>query len=270
MKSFRKTVSLSALCFALFLVGLSEFAVAQDAMAEEEINDPLESINRVIFEFNEVVMENILGPVAHAYNDYVPESGRRGVSNILQNLSEPVNLANNLLQFEFERASVSLSRFVVNSTVGILGVMDVASEQGLKEADEDFGQTLGVWGIGEGFYLVLPLLGPSNPRDIVGKMVVDAYFDPFGMWLSNTERDTEGYIKSAISGVDEYAGVVGDLEQIKKTSIDYYAAIRSLYRQKRKSEISNGNEVDLPPIPDFGYDLSLEEEYPSVAETNIY
>lgn len=243
--------------------------LAQVDLDDEGVNDPLEPVNRVIFDFNEIVFEYVLGPIAHTYIKYIPVKGRRGVSNFLQNLSEPVNLANNLLQLEFKRAGDTAARLAVNSTVGVLGVLDVADGMGLELAEEDFGQTLGVWGVGEGFYVVLPVFGPSSPRDAVGKLLVDSYFDPVGMYLSNTDQDEISYTLLAVGGVAEYAGVVEDLEQIKKTSIDYYAAIRSLYRQKRKSEISNGSEVDLPPIPDIGYNLLPEEENPSVAGTAI-
>ena len=225
----------------------------------DDVNDPLESVNRVIFGFNEVVHENLLGPVADAYNDNVPQPVRTGVSNFLTNLSSPVTMANNLLQGNITGALDVLARLLVNSTVGIAGIADVVGEVDGDAASEDFGQTLGVWGMGEGFYLVLPIFGPSNPRDLVGKFFVDPYFNPFGMWLGNTERDTVSYVETGVSGVDEFSGVVDELRQIRKTSVDYYAAIRSLYRQKRRSDISNGQDLDLPPIPNLGYDLAPED-----------
>ena len=152
-----------------------------------------------------------------------------------------------------------LARLVVNSTIGIGGIADVVSELDGEPRSEDFGQTLGVWGMGEGFYLVLPIFGPSSPRDLVGKFIVDPYFDPFGQWVANTHKDNVSYARQGLGGIDEFAGVVDELHQIRKTSVDYYAAIRSLYRQKRKSEISNGEGLDLPPIPNLGYDLSPED-----------
>ena len=223
---------------------------------EDGVNDPLEPVNRAIFGFNEVVHENLLGPVANAYNRNVPQTVRTGVSNFLTNLSSPISIANNLLQGDVAAAFDLLVRLIVNSTIGIGGIADV---MGGEYRSEDFGQTLGVWGMGEGFYLVLPVFGPSNPRDLVGKFIVDPYFDPFAHWVDNTERDTVSYAKQGASGIDEFAGVVDELNQIRKTSVDYYAAIRSLYRQKRKSEISNGEGLDLPPIPNLGYDLAPED-----------
>lgn len=266
-------VTFSVLWLALFLwtvapaeVGASEAnSAAKPPMLvaaktdEDDVNDPLEGINRAIFGFNEVVHENLLGPVADIYNDNVPQTVRTGVSNFLTNLSSPVTFANNLLQGDFVGALDIFARFFVNSTVGMAGIADVVSELDGKPRDEDFGQTLGVWGMGEGLYLVLPIFGPSNPRDLIGKFVVDPYLDPFGQWVSNTERDNVSYAHQSLSGVDEFAGVVDELRQIRKTSVDYYAAIRSLYRQKRKSEISNGENLDLPPIPNLGYDLAPED-----------
>ena len=226
---------------------------------EDDVNDPFERVNRAVFGFNEVVHESVLGPVARAYNRNVPQSIRTGVSNFLTNLSSPISIANSLLQGDVMAALDLFARLVVNSTVGIGGIADVVSELDGEPRSEDFGQTLGVWGMGEGFYLVLPIFGPSSPRDLVGKFIVDPYFDPFGQWVADTHNDNVSYAKQGLGGIDEFAGVVDELRQIRKTSVDYYAAIHSLYRQKRKSEISNGEGLDLPPIPNLGYDLAPED-----------
>jgi len=229
--------------------------IAQLSSNEDDVNDPLESMNRVIFDFNEIVYEFLLTPVATTYNSVLPETVRSGVSNAIDNISSPVTFVNDILQLEVDRALTTLARFVVNTIAGMGGIADVASSIGLEEHSEDFGQTLGSYGMGEGLYLVLPLLGPSNPRDAIGDLVVDPYFDPLGLYLSNTDRDAAGYARTGVSAVSEYAGLMGELAQIKKTSVDYYAAIRSLYRQKRAAEISNGREEDLPAIPN--YDLNF-------------
>ena len=226
---------------------------------EEEVNDPLESMNRVIFEFNEVIQDAFLRPVTTFYNQNVPPNFREGLSNFLDNLSSPVIFANDILQGEFERALQTFGRFFVNSTFGILGLADVAAELGVEPHDEDFGQTLGSYGMGEGFYLVLPIFGPSNPRDAVGKFLVDGYFDPINLYLDNIDEDDVILVRGAIEGLDEYAGIVDELNQVKKTSVDYYAAVRSLYRQKRKTEINNGSILELPPIPDLGYNTTPED-----------
>ncbi len=221
-------------------------------LADDDVNDPIEPVNRAIFAFNEVFLDYLLGPISQVYEEVLPALVREGIRNILFNLATPVVLANDILQGEPQRAMETIGRMVINTTVGLGGMADVASELGVKRHNEDFGQTLGVWGVGEMFYVVLPILGPSNPRDAVGKLLVDGYFDPLGMWFSNTDRDVEKWMRTGVKGIDEYSGVRSDLEQIKKTSIDYYAAIRSLYRQKRAAEISNGRDIKLPPIPDLG------------------
>lgn len=221
--------------------------------AADEINDPIEPINRFIFGVNQVFLDYLLGPISEAYEKILPDELRRMIHNFLHHLNSPVVLANDILQGERERALETLGRIVVNTTVGIGGLIDIAAEMGVKRHKEDFGQTLGVWGVGEGFYVVLPLFGPSNPRDAVGELLVDNYFDPLGLWISNTDRDDLVWARRGVKAVDEYSGVREDLAQIRKTSIDYYATIRSLYRQKRKAEISNGRDLQLPPIPDLSY-----------------
>lgn len=242
--------------------------VAQSADDEDDVNDPLESVNRSIFAFNEFVQTYFLNPVADLYNDSLPAVFRSGVSNFFTNLATPVTVANQLLQGDPEQALLSVGKFMANTVVGIGGLADVSGELGHPVRSEDFGQTLGVWGVEEGFYLVLPIFGPSSPRDVVGKFIVDPYFDASGNWISNTNKDALDWSLKVVGGVSEYADVADDLNQIRKTSVDYYAAIRSLYRQKRKSEINNGQQLELPPIPDLGYDLTPTAVGNSVAGAN--
>jgi len=238
-----------ALSYENSLIAGPQVEVAQQA--DDEGNDPLESMNRAIFSFNEGVQDYFLRPVAKAYNSNVPLTGRQAVKNVFDNLASPVTFVNDLLQFEFERALVTFTRTFVNTVVGIGGMADVASEVGIQKHKEDFGQTLAVWGVGEGLYLVLPVFGPSNPRDAIGRFLVDSYFDPLGTYLDNIDANEINVALDVVDGLLEYADVVEELDQIKKTSVDYYAAIRSLYRQKRRAEISNGKDLDLPPIPDL-------------------
>lgn len=242
----------------LLLADTSTALIAQ--ADEDDVNDPLESINRAIFGFNEFVYGLLLDPVADAYNKFLPQTLRMAISNLLDHLSSPVSLVNNLLQLEIDRAMLIAGRFVVNTVAGMGGIADVAAGIGMEEHKEDFGQTMGSYGVGEGFYLVLPLLGPSNPRDAIGRFLVDPYFDPLGLYLSNTDRDAARWSRTGLSAVDEYAGIVGELRQVKKTSVDYYAAIRSLYRQRRATQISNGNNDDLPPIPNYDLNYGLETD----------
>lgn len=227
---------------------------AAETMADEA-NDPIEPVNRFFFQFNEAFYTMLLRPMAELYEALIPPPAREAVGNALDNVNSPVVLANDILQGEPTRALETTERVAINSTLGIGGLFDVAKAWfDIEGHDEDFGQTLAVWGVGEGFYLVLPLYGPSSPRDAVGKLFVDNYFDPLGMWLENSSRDGAAWTRKGLSAVDQYSGVMSELDQIKKTSVDYYAAIRSMARQKRDAEIRNGKEGKLPPIPDLGED----------------
>ena len=215
---------------------------------EEDDGDPLEPVNRFIFGFNEIFLDYLLGPITELYTEFVPSPVREGIGNLLDNINAPVVLANDLLQAEGGRALETTERFVINSAFGVAGIFDVASSWGIPKHEEDFGQTLGVWGVEEMFYVVLPLFGPSSPRDAVGKFLIDDYFDPISLWLDNTDRDEISYSLTGIGALDEYAGVKDKLAEVKETSIDYYAAIRSLYRQKREADIRNGSAVVIPDL----------------------
>ncbi|MBT3306713.1 MAG: VacJ family lipoprotein [Alphaproteobacteria bacterium] len=236
--------------------------------SSEDVNDPLEPINRVFFEFNEFIQDAFLHPVSKFYNEYVNVTVRQAISNILDNLSTPVIFANDVLQGEVDRAITTFGRAMINTTFGILGMADVATEMGIERHDEDFGQTLAVYGVDEGFYLVLPVFGPSSPRDVIGKFFVDSHFDVVGNLLDDNDETLGGYVLTGARGIDEYSGIVDELDQVKKTSVDYYAAVRSLYRQKRKAEIHNGSELELPPIPDLGYDVTPEDFDQPLADVN--
>jgi len=225
-----------------------EYDPAQLGGGDVDGRDPLEPMNRAIFGFNEFVYEYLLTPAARGYNKVVPELARESLSNTISNLKAPVTLANDILQLEVKRAGTTITRFVINSTLGFFGLMDPASELGFSKHSEDFGQTLGSYGVGEGFYLVLPLLGPSNPRDAVGKLLVDGYFDPLGYYLDNTDNENWGYVRSGVSGFDEYAGIVDDLDNLRQTSVDFYGALRSLYRQRREAEIRNREQGAVPAL----------------------
>lgn len=232
-----------------------QVAAAAAAAEEAEVNDPIEPVNRAIFEFNEGLQVLLLRPAATLYKAFTPPPVREAVGNAMDNLSTSVTLSNDLFQAEWERAWQTTERFFINSTYGVGGLVDRAAEMGIPKHTEDFGQTLAVWGVGEGFYLVLPLFGPSNPRDAVGKLGVDPFLDGFGWYLKLNDEDAGEWARTVVNGVNEYAGVVDELDQVRKTSVDYYAAIRSMYRQKRAAEIRNGAQADLPPIPDLTYEF---------------
>lgn len=201
-------------------------------------NDPYEPANRHIFAFDEGLDHHVMRPVAVFYNSAVPEFARDGIHNFLTNLNSPVVFGNDVLQGETDRAGQTLLRAFVNSTIGVAGLVDVAAKLGHPGHDEDFGQTLAVWGAGEGYYLVLPLVGPSTPRDVVG-IVGDQALDPFTYITFN--NSTLWYmIRGGLTVLDLRARNVGNLDQIERTSVDLYATTRSLYRQHRAAEIRNG------------------------------
>ena len=222
-----------------------------DAVAAyDEVNDAAEPTNRVIFNVNDGVDTVAIKPAAKGYRWSIPDGGRRGVANFLDNLRSPINLANDLLQGKPTRARDTVARFIINSTLGVAGFFDFAGDQGIKGHREDFGQTLAVWGVGEGGHVVLPLLGPSSPRDATG-LVVDVFLDPL-TYLAPTWLLVS---RAVVRGIDEREEVLDTLEEIKSTSIDYYATIRSLYRQRREDQIRDGAPPPVIPLPG----LSLEE-----------
>jgi len=219
----------------------------REAVAEyQQLNDPGEPANRAVFAVNQVLDKGVLKPAAGMYRDLVPPPVRTGVTNALNNLRSPVIFFNDILQGEMRRAGVTFMRFVINTTIGIGGLGDPASDMGFPYHSEDFGQTLAAWGIGEGPFVMLPVFGPSNPRDAVG-LVVDFLVDPLNMWATNTDREYITYARGGTRAVDERARNYDTLEDLERSSLDFYATIRSLYRQRRADEIGNGaTRGDMP------------------------
>lgn len=219
----------------------SQWAQADGTAGASEVsdNDPVELLNRFVFAFNDAVDVTLFQPASALYRFVLPEEVRDSVRNFMRNISSPVILANDLLQGEWDRAEATTTRFFVNTTIGLAGLFDVADDMGYEYHDEDFGQTLATYGAGEGMYLVLPFLGPSNLRDGAG-LVVDSFLDPLTYILSSEAA----IARRGISAVDTRSRNIEVVEDLKRDSIDYYARIRSLYRQRRESEISNGVEED--------------------------
>jgi len=221
-------------------VTTSETQAEPEAIADyEDVNDPIEPLNRVFFEFNRGLDTLLLRPAGTFYRGMVPPPIQEIVHNFLNNLKTPVILLNDLLQGETARAGDTLTRFAINTTVGVLGFGDPATDMGYARHTEDFGQTLGAWGMGEGMYVVLPIFGPSNPRDAVGK-VVDVLTDPVWQYARNTDKEYIPNERFAAEMVDFRARNMEEIDDLEKTSLDYYAAVRSLYRQVRRDEIRNG------------------------------
>jgi phospholipid-binding lipoprotein MlaA len=212
-----------------------------EAVAEfKELNDPLEPTNRAIFDFNDVVYTNVLRPVALGYRDTVPEFARGRIDDFLTNLKLPVVFVNDVLQGNFSRAGEAVERLALNLSFGVGGIMDVATPMGVPRHDADFGQTLAVWGVGEGPYLVLPIIGPSNPRDGFGYLV-DSFADPLDQYLQDSNMSWVAEIRFGVTVVTVVDANVEVLDDLKRSSMDYYGAMRSAYRQRRVAQINDAN-----------------------------
>lgn len=234
--------------FRKFAVALIALAASGCATVPSDQNDPYEPTNRKIFSFNEALDTNLMLPVAKFYVRAVPAPARDGIHNFLANLDVPVTFANDVLQGEAARAADSLGRFTINSTIGVGGLIDVAAKIGVEEHASDFGETLAVYGAGEGPYLVLPLLGPSNPRDAAG-YVVDVALDP-STWISWRSSLYYKLGRGVVHILDERARNIDTIAEIERSSVDVYATERSLYRQHRAAEINHG-KADLENLPNF-------------------
>ena len=210
-----------------------------------EVKDCFEGLNRATFSLNQGLDKIIFKPVAKGYRK-LPPSVRTGTSNALINLSSLITVPNNVLQGEFKTAGINTGRFVINTTVGILGIFDVADKMGFSEyVKEDYGQTLGTWGVGPGCYVVLPVLGPSTVRGAIGSFINVLGGDPY--YNASTHGNNEYLSKSlymktkVVSGVDFRAKNIETIENLEKNSLDFYASVRSLYLQDRQQKISNSS-----------------------------
>jgi len=211
-------------------------------------NDPYESFNRRMFAVNDALDRNVAVPAAKVYRTVLPKPAQDGLHNVLANLNSPVTFANDILQGEPLLAAKTLGRAIVNSSIGLAGIVDVATPMGIPGHEKDFGETLAIWGVGEGPYLVIPLIGPSNPRDLTGR-VVDIGFDPLtyagmrekGWWMGSRQLS---------SLLDERARNIDTMDELRRSSVDLYATLRSLYRQHRNAEI-HGGKPDLQNLPNI-------------------
>jgi len=218
-----------------------------DALAENRANnDPIEPTNRFFYRVNDGLDTYLLRPVAVAYRQ-VPGAVRRPIHNLLVNMSTPITFANNVLQTKPTRAGTSMMRFLINSTAGVGGLFDVATGLGYPDHDTDFGVTLALWGAGDGPFLFLPVLGPSNPRDATG-FAGNAVLDPF-TWVSFGGANALRYSKFGAGAVDARERVLDPIDNVKKTALDPYATFRSLYRQNRQSTIDATRADDHATVP---------------------
>jgi len=228
----------------MLLKKLTPLVVSAALMAacatKDQNNDPYESFNRGVFDFNYAVDSYLIRPVALGYRYVTPQVVRERVSNVADNLSEPFSMLNAFLQGDFTQGMVSFWRFTINTTIGIGGINDVATTAGLKSRDEDFGQTLAVWGVDSGPYLILPIFGPSNGRDAFGKLA-GWFMDPVTYVVD--DNGTSFAIAGGKALVTREA-LLDPIDDIYASSLDPYASFRSIYQQRRLAQIDNLHGAD--------------------------
>ena len=269
LAAFRR---LRALASAILMACLLSVAAPLPSGAGEEpqepvFSDPLEPLNRLVFAINDALDTIILRPATVVYGAVVPGAVRRGVRNVVRHLSLPFTFVNDVAQGEWERSGDTAQRFFINTMIGFAGLYDVAEKQGFPHRGTDFGSTLASWGVGDGPYLVLPLAGPSNVRDAAG-LVVQVAADPVDLAFRNAGHDNMPLVRSGAEALDFRHRNLETLDDFKANSLDYYAFVRTLYRQRRAFEIDSGAGKYLPggedepggdyayppPRPDFGRD----------------
>jgi len=227
-------------------------------------NDPAEGVNRAIFKANLAADHAVMRPVAQAYTDHVPEVVQTGIHNVVQNLKEPAVALNDLLQGNVKHAWESAQRLAVNTTVGAVGMIDVAAKWGLPPHKADFGQTLAVWGVGEGPFVELPVFGPSNPRDAVGT-VVDLALNPL-TFVGGAPATIAGAATGGANFVDARAQHLQDLDALERNSLDYYATLRSVYRQHREAQINAARQPEAEGHVDISFPNATTPAAPAPAQ----
>ena len=255
-------IFISFLCMfsVSFLSGCASSSQPDVIDSGNAIYDPYEGYNRAVTSFNLAVDHTVINPIIKGYRTVTPVPARTGLQNFMKNLRSPVNLINQLLQGDLEGAGDVLVRAVVNTTVGVGGLFDVAGYEGIHYESEDFGQTLAVWGIGNGPYIVVPLFGPSTLRDY-GGMFADSMMDPLRLYTHNIDKEGIYYAKTGTDYLLLRDFLYDTMTEIERSSFDYYAALRSTYYQYRKGAIldsvnrtKNTSYDDLPDIPSFDDD----------------
>jgi len=221
----------------------------KEAVADyNEANDPLEPTNRAVYAFDDALDNVILRPAAKAYRFLIPGPVRGGIHNVLSNLGTPVQLSNDMLEGKPRRAGDTTMRFLINTTVGVLGIFDVAKDWGYPDHDADFGMTLALWGLPDGPFLFLPVFGPSDPRDAVG-LGINAAMDPFNWVGQGTAVKALDWTRFGLNALDQRERHLDDIDSTKKTALDPYATFRSLYRQHRQGQIDDARNDHRATIP---------------------
>ena len=230
---------LASLLLAM-MAGCSTLEIDDDASTQVS-NDPFQKMNRSVFAFNDATDKAVLRPVAKVYNHIVPQPAQRGISHFFSNLTEPLNALNNLLQGKFDRALSSTYRFAVNSTVGLLGFKDVAKSLDVAPAKEDFGQTLATWGVPAGPYIMVPLLGPSNLRDLSSGLIDTAIFYPVN---EITQASGGRFALFAVDRVNVRAHLLGT-DSLLDMQLDPYGFVKQAAEQNRTNEIYDGQPPEI-------------------------
>ena len=227
--------------YKIFIIILLIFQIT--GCATHQNKDPLENFNRAVYKFNDVADNAIIKPVSKGYKNIAPKFVVKGINNFFNNIRDVITIINELLQGKVEYAANDTGRVLVNSTIGLLGFVDVHSISGGERRKEDFGQTLGSWGFGEGCYLVLPVLGPSTARDAIGSlgnyMGGDAWYNVTVRNDTQFFSDFDYYASKGVEGVDFRAKNFDDINNLEENSIDFYASVKSLYLQDRRKKILN-------------------------------
>jgi len=241
--------TIQGLCITCLLASIgacSTLSVSDDV--ERQLSaDPFEGVNRTVYTFNDKVDKLVLKPAAKAYSYVLPKPVKTGVSNFFGNLQEPFNMVNNLLQGKFDRALASIFRFTVNSTVGVLGIVDVAKALAVEPAKEDFGQTMAAWGVGPGPYLMLPLLGPSNLRDGFGRFSESALYYPISDASDSNSTQFGLTITSAVSSRVSFLGT----DALLDAQLDPYSFLKQAFEQQRIESLYDGNAPTVEQDFDF-------------------
>ena len=245
---------LAIIIFSVFIFALNANAGSDGDLSlkqndPKEVNDCFENLNRATFKLNQSLDKTLIKPLAEAYRK-LPDPIQSGTYNAVNNLSNLITIPNNVLQGDIKLAIINTGRLVVNSTLGILGTIDVANKMGFpKYEKEDYGQTLGAWGIGPGCYLVLPVLGPSNLRDVGGSFVNVMGGDP---WYNASVQGNNEFLSDKIyltsktlSGIDFRSKNIETFDNLEKNSLDFYASVKSLYTQDRENKIKNNQRGNI-------------------------
>ncbi len=253
-RGFGKILMMSVVS-TMLLGGCSTFKSNTIVDGGIEINDPFEEQNRMVMSFNQAVDKNVIFPVLEGYRTVTPKPARTGLRNFLRNLSNPIIFINQVLQGDAEGAGNVLMRTAINSTIGFGGLIDIAGHEGIEYEQEDFGQTLAVWGVDHGPYMVVPFIGPSSMRDY-GGYLTDSVIDPVRWYAYGQDKENLYTAKFALNYLDIRDSLMDTQKELDKSSFDYYAAVRSAYYQYRKSLIADKSadksvDVQNVEIPDY-------------------